>query len=119
MLVAAIGAAVLGNWSEGALLLFLFSLSHSLEHVAMGKARNAIESLASLAPDIALVRRNHQELEVLIEKLEIGDTVIVKPNERVAADGFVVKGQTSIDQSPITGESLPVEKTASSGQSPS
>ncbi|MDE0936204.1 MAG: heavy metal translocating P-type ATPase [Mariniblastus sp.] len=112
MLVAAIGAAVLGNWSEGALLLFLFSLSHSLEHVAMGKARNAIESLANLAPDIALVRRNHQELEVLIDKLEIGDTVIVKPNERVAADGFVVKGQTSIDQSPITGESLPVEKSA-------
>ncbi|MDC3223643.1 heavy metal translocating P-type ATPase [Mariniblastus sp.] len=111
MLVAAIGAAVLGNWAEGALLLFLFSLSHALEHMAMGKARNAIESLASLAPDVALVRRNQQEIQVLIAELEIGDTVIVKPNERVAADGFVTKGQTSIDQSPITGESLPVEKS--------
>ncbi|MGI9495855.1 MAG: heavy metal translocating P-type ATPase [Mariniblastus sp.] len=110
MLVAAIGAAILGNWAEGALLLFLFSLSHALEHVAMGQARNAIESLANLAPDVALVRRNQQELEVLIDDLKIDDIVIVKPNERVAADGFVIKGKTSIDQSPITGESLPVEK---------
>ncbi len=111
MLVAAIGAAVLGNWAEGALLLFLFSLSHALEHLAMGKARHAIESLASLAPDVALVRRNQQETELLIADLKIGDIVIVKPNERVPADGLVIKGQTSIDQSPITGESLPVEKT--------
>eukprot|EP01047_Picozoa_sp_COSAG01_P073530 COSAG01_NODE_12017_length_1816_cov_1.932440_2_plen_423_part_01 len=110
MLVAAIGAAVLGNWAEGALLLFLFSLSHALEHLAMGKARHAIESLASLAPDVALVRRNQQETELLIADLKIGDIVIVKPNERVPADGLVIKGQTSIDQSPITGESLPVEK---------
>lgn len=110
MLVAAIGAAILGNWAEGALLLFLFSLSHALEHVAMGQARNAIESLANLAPDVALVRRDQQELEVLIDDLKIDDIVIVKPNERVAADGFVIKGKTSIDQSPITGESLPVEK---------
>lgn len=112
MLVAAIGAAALGEWAEGALLLFLFSISHSLEHYAMGRARHAIEALSQLAPETALVRRDFQTVEVPVESLVIGDIVIVKPNERISADGFVIKGTSSVDQSPITGESLPVDKTA-------
>lgn len=110
MLVAALGAAALGEWAEGGLLLFLFSISHSLEHFAMGRARNAIESLSSLAPDQARVRRSDAITEVPVEDLRVGDIVVVKPNERIAADGFVTKGESSVDQSPITGESLPVEK---------
>ena len=112
MLVAAIGAALLGEWAEGALLLFLFSISHSLEHYAMGRARRAIEALSTLAPDAAVVRRNGSTTEVPVEDLLVGDVVVIKPNERIAADGFVIKGTSSVDQSPITGESLPVDKRA-------
>lgn len=110
MLVAAAGAAALGEWAEGALLLFLFSLGHSLEHFAMGRARRAIEALAKLAPETAVVRRGDSTEEVGVETLEPGDVVLVKPNERLAADGVVVKGTTSIDQAPVTGESVPVDK---------
>lgn len=111
MLVAAAGAAALGAWAEGALLLFLFSLGHALEHYAMGRAKRAIEALAELAPRTALVRRGDGGLsEVPVEDLVIGDTVVVKPNERLPADGFVVVGRSSIDQAPVTGESVPVDK---------
>lgn len=110
MLVAAAGAAALGSWAEGALLLFLFSLGHALEHYAMGRAKRAIEALAELAPDTATVRRNGQAVEIAVEELEIGDIVLVKPNERLAADGFVVLGTSSINQAPVTGESIPVDK---------
>jgi Cd2+/Zn2+-exporting ATPase len=110
MLVAAAGAAALGAWAEGALLLFLFSLGHALEHYAMGRAKRAIEALAELAPQTALVRRDGQTLELPVEQLEIGDIVIVKPDERIAADGFIVKGTSSVNQAPVTGESMPVDK---------
>jgi Cd2+/Zn2+-exporting ATPase len=110
MLVAAIGAATLGEWAEGALLLFLFSLGHALEHYAMGRARRAIESLADLAPETARVRRGEQIQEVAVEELVQGDVIIVRPNERIPADGFVISGESSVNQAPITGESVPVEK---------
>jgi len=110
MLVAAAGAGALGAWAEGALLLFLFSLGHALEHYAMGRAKRAIEALAELAPETALVRRDGQETEMPVEALEIGDTVIVKPDERIAADGFLIKGTSSVNQAPVTGESMPVDK---------
>ena len=110
MLVAAAGAAALGEWAEGALLLFLFSLGHGLEGYAMGRARRAIEALAELAPQTARVRRDGEEREVPVAELRVGDTAIVKPNERLPADGFVVKGETSVNQAPITGESVPVDK---------
>lgn len=110
MLVAALGAAALGEWFEGALLLFLFSLGHALEHYAMGRARNAIASLAEMAPDEALVIRDGAEELLPIEALTIGDTVRVKPNERLPADGFVIEGHSTINQAPITGESVPVDK---------
>ncbi|MBX9643723.1 heavy metal translocating P-type ATPase [Sphingobium fuliginis] len=111
MLVAAAGAGALGAWAEGALLLFLFSLGHALEHYAMGRAKRAIEALAELAPRTAMVRRGDGGLsEVPVEELVIGDTVVVKPNERLAADGFVVVGRSSVNQAPVTGESVPVDK---------
>lgn len=110
MLVAAIGAATIGEWAEGALLLFLFSLGHALEHYAMGRAKRAIEALAELAPQTALVRRDNKIEEVAVELLRLGDVVVIKPNERIPADGFVIKGEGSVNQAPITGESVPVEK---------
>lgn len=110
MLVAAVGAATLGKWAEGALLLFLFSLGHALEHFAMGRAKRAIEALGELTPQTAMVRRDGNLEEVPVEQLQPGDVVIVKPNERMPADGFVIKGQGSVNQAPITGESMPVDK---------
>jgi Cd2+/Zn2+-exporting ATPase len=110
MLVAAAGAAALGAWAEGALLLFLFSFGHSLEHYAMGRAKRAIEALAELAPQSALVRRNGATADIPVEQLAVGDVVIVKPNERMPADGFVIMGMSSVNQAPVTGESIPVDK---------
>ena len=110
MLVAAVGAAALGKWAEGALLLFLFSLGHSLEHYAMGRGRKAIEALAKLAPEPATVRRAASTQEVGVADLQLGDVVIVKPNERLPADGVVVVGMSSVNQAPVTGESVPVDK---------
>lgn len=110
MIVAAAGAAVLGAWAEGALLLFLFSIGHALEGYAMGRAKRAIEALSDLAPRTARVRRNGIESELPIEELVVGDVVVIKPDERVPADGFVILGESSINQAPITGESVPVDK---------
>lgn len=90
--------------------MFLFSLGHALENYAMGRARRAIEALAALRPETALVRRGDQLVDVSVNDLVIGDVVVVKPDERVAADGFVVLGESSIDQAAITGESVPVDK---------
>ncbi|MEC7772150.1 MAG: heavy metal translocating P-type ATPase [Bacteroidota bacterium] len=110
MLVAAIGAAILGEWEEGALLLFLFSLGHALEHYAMEKARKSIAALADLAPKTALLKKDGRTEEVGIEKLGIGDIIVVKPNSKISADGVVVDGKSSVNQAPITGESVPVDK---------
>ncbi len=110
MLVAAAGAAALGAFAEGALLLFLFSLGHALEHYAMGRAKQAIEALAELAPRTATVRRDGETREVPVEDLVVGDVVVVRPNERLPADGFLVKGESSVNQAPVTGESMPVDK---------
>jgi Cd2+/Zn2+-exporting ATPase len=112
MLVAAAGAAALDKWAEGALLLFLFSIGHALEHYAMGRARRAIEALADLAPPTAEMRRDGAVREVPVAELGIGDTIIVRPNTRIPADGFVTLGESSVDQAPITGESVPVDKRA-------
>lgn len=110
MVVAALGAASLGAWAEGALLLFLFSLGHALEHLAMDRARHAIRALADLTPKSARVRRGDREVEVPLADLAVGDLVIVRPGERVPADGRVVRGASHVDQAPITGESMPVRK---------
>ncbi|QYA24265.1 heavy metal translocating P-type ATPase [Gramella sp. MT6] len=110
MLVAAIGAALLDKWAEGALLLFLFSLGHALEHLAMDKATKSIESLTKLSPKIALRKVNGDYVEVKIEDLKIGDVIRIKPNSAVSADGILISGKTSVNQAPITGESIPVDK---------
>ena len=110
MVIAAMGAAILGQWAEGALLLFLFSLGHALEHMALDRARNAIAGLGALMPKTARVRRGGEETEVPVAQLLRGDHVIVRPGERIPVDGRITKGSSAIDQSPITGESVPVEK---------
>ena len=112
MVLAAIGAAALGEFAEGALLLFLFSLGHALEERALDRARNAIRALADLTPKTALVRRDASQLEVPVEEVQIGDVVIVRPGERVSVDGEVLVGNSAVDQSPVTGESVPVDKAA-------
>ncbi len=109
MLLAAAGAASLGEWSEGGVLLFLFSLSNALEFYAMGRTRRAIKALMALRPPVALVRRNATEAVIDAGALRIGDVVIVRPAERLPADGVVFAGISSVDQSPITGESIPID----------
>jgi Zn2+/Cd2+-exporting ATPase len=110
MILAATGAAIIGSWAEGATLLFLFSLSNLLQNYALDRSRNAIRSLLDLRPTTALVRRNDKEVMVAIDDLVIDDVVIVKPGERIGVDGVVVTGQSAVDQSSITGESVPVDK---------
>ncbi len=110
MIASAIGAAYLGNWAEGATLLFLFSLAEALETFAMDRTRHAIEKLMALRPKEAVVRRDGQEVVVPVEEVEIGDEVIVRPGESIPVDGVVVEGISAVDQSPITGESVPVTK---------
>lgn len=110
MIVAAIGAAILGKWAEGSLLLFLFSLGHALEHYAMEKAKKSIEALAGLAPKTAFLKTGNDIKEVMIEELKQGDIIIVKPHSKISADGIVVNGNSSVNQAPITGESIPVDK---------
>ena len=111
MLLAALGAAALGEWAEGAFLLFLFSLAHALEHMALDRARNAIRALSDLAPATARVMRGERIEDVPVEEVEAGDRVIVRPGERIPVDGTVRSGRSAVNQAPITGESVPVEKT--------
>jgi Zn2+/Cd2+-exporting ATPase len=112
MFAAAFGAAALGHYEEGALLLVLFAFGGAGEELAIDKARRAIEALAKLAPDTATVRdADGRERFVRVEELKVGDIVVVRPFDRVPADGVVESGASAIDQSPITGESAPIEKS--------
>ncbi|MNS04993.1 putative cadmium-transporting ATPase [compost metagenome] len=110
MLVAAAGAAALGEWAEGAFLLFLFSLAHALEHFALDRARGAIRALAELAPPMARVLVDGREVETPVEQVAVGDVAVVRPGERIPVDGTVRTGRSAVNQAPITGESVPVEK---------
>ena len=110
MILAAVGAAMLGDWPEGAVLLFLFSLSHALEHFILGRARGAIAALMKLTPDEAVVLREGRAQTIRVEELVIGDRVLVHPSDRIPIDGILRDGHTTVDQSPMTGESVPVEK---------
>lgn len=113
--MAVFGAAAIGEWGEGATVVILFSISEALERYSMDKARQSIQSLLKLSPKQAIVRRQEQELVVPVSALQIGDIVIVKPGQKFAIDGVVVKGTTTVDQSTITGESEPVHKTVGDG----
>lgn len=110
MVMAAIGAAILGEFAEGALLLFLFSLGHALEERALDRARAAVKALAELAPKTALVHRDGKEQEVPVESLQLDDVVIVRPGVRLPVDGVILDGRSGVDQASVTGESLPVDK---------
>jgi Cd2+/Zn2+-exporting ATPase len=110
MLAAAGGAALLGEWTEGAFLLFLFSLGHAGEHYALDRARSAMNALGEMMPQTARVKRDDRVIEVPVAELQIDDVVLVRPGDRVPVDGEVSQGTSSIDQSPITGESVPVAK---------
>ncbi len=110
MALAALGAAALGQFFEGALLLFLFSLGHALEEMALDRARDAVRKLGELSPKTALARRDGKEIEVSVEQLNLDDMVIVRPGVRIPVDGVVTSGESAVNQAPVTGESVPVEK---------
>jgi Cd2+/Zn2+-exporting ATPase len=114
MLVAVAGAIAIGEWSEGASVVFLFGVAQLLETRAMERARGAIRALMDLAPAEALVRRGSTERRMPVEDVRVGDVIVVRPGEKIPLDGCVLAGESHVNQAPVTGESLPVEKTAGS-----
>nr|WP_246050061.1 heavy metal translocating P-type ATPase [Aquibacillus sediminis] len=110
MVFAAVGSAIIGYWTEGAILIFIFALSGALETYTMNKSEREISSLMNLQPEKALRITNGSEQLVDVRDLQIGDTIFVKAGERIPADGMITNGTTSIDESAITGESIPVSK---------
>ena len=118
MTTAVVGAAAIGAWEEGALVVFLFSLGETLESYTMDRARNAIRSLVELAPAEASLLsrgaraqgRGGEGQKVAVAQLVVGDVILVRPGERIPMDGRVGKGSSAVNQAPITGESIPVEK---------
>lgn len=111
MVFAAIGSAIIGYWAEGAILIFIFSLSGALETFTMNKSKKEISSLMTLQPEEALRINNGIEEKVHVSMLEIADLILVKPGERVPADGIIIRGETTLDEAAITGESMPVSKS--------
>jgi len=110
MMVAAVVASAMGELLEGAMLVFLYSISEAAEGYTEEKTRAAIKALMDLAPKVALVRRDGREREIPVEELVVGDVFIVKPGQAMATDGEVLVGSSSVNQAPVTGESVPVEK---------
>lgn len=112
MIFAAIGAATIGYWAEGALLIFIFSLSGALETYTMNRSHRDISALMDLKPETAVLYIDGQEKLVPIDQLQPGDLIIVKPGEMIPADGTIHEGVSSVNQASITGESIPVDKTS-------
>ena len=112
MSVAVIGAAIIGEWSEAAAVTFLFGLSEYLEAFSVQRARRAIESLMKLTPETALLKRGEAFEEVPIQQVNVDDVFAVKSGARVPLDGQVISGASAVNQAPITGESMPVDKKA-------
>jgi len=110
MSAAIVGAAAIGEYVEAAAIAFLFSVAELLEGYAIDRARRSIETLMSVAPDTATLRREGEEIVVPAEDVVVGDCVIVRPGDRLAVDGRVTQGASAIDESTITGESMPVSK---------
>jgi len=115
MTIAIIGAAIIGEWEEAAVVVFLFAVSEALEAYSMDKARQSIRQLMDIAPPTAIIKRAHgehyHEVELPTEDIEIGDILIVKPGQKIAMDGIVISGLSAVNQAAITGESIPVNKT--------
>ena len=110
MTIAATGAVIIGEYTEGALVLFLKDISTKLEVIAANRARHAIEALMDLRPEVAMIKRNGDEIEVPVDQVVPGELFIVRPGDRIPLDGAVVDGHTTVDQSMMTGESVPVHK---------
>ena len=114
MSTAAVGAFLIGHGEEGAAVIFLFFIAEFLEDYAADRARKSVASLLKLAPETATVKRNGKETNVHVHEIGIGETIIVKPGDRIPLDGVVINGFSSVNQAPITGESMPVSKTKGS-----
>jgi Cd2+/Zn2+-exporting ATPase len=111
MSIAVTGAVLIGQWPEAAMVMFLFTVAELIEAKSLDRARNAIGGLMQLTPETATVQQDGQWIEVEVNQIALGSVVRVKPGERIGLDGEVVSGHSTIDQAPITGESMPVEKT--------
>lgn len=110
MTISVIGAVILGDWFEGALVVFLFALGISLQSFTIGRTRNAIRALMDLTPPTATIKRNGQEETIPVEDIQVDEVLTIRPGQRVALDGVVISGYSTVDQSPITGESVPEDK---------
>jgi Cd2+/Zn2+-exporting ATPase len=110
MLAATVGSAILGMWDEAAFLVFLYGTAEGLEHYTYARTKNSIKNLLDLVPKDARVLRNGREETILAEELKVGDVFLVKPGESIPTDGIIVRGRSSVNESPVTGESVPVEK---------
>ncbi|OQY66074.1 heavy metal translocating P-type ATPase [Microgenomates bacterium UTCPR1] len=110
MLGATVGSAILGMWDEAAFLVFIYGVAEGLEEYAYAKTRASIRKLLDLAPEEARILRNGKEVMIPADKLKVGDVFLVRPGESLATDGTIVKGKSSINEAPVTGESIPVEK---------
>ncbi|WP_431028242.1 heavy metal translocating P-type ATPase [Lysinibacillus sp. LZ02] len=114
MTIAIIGAAIIGEWQEAAIVVFLFAVSEALEAYSMNKARQSIETLMEIAPAVARIKRAHgshyHEVEMPTDEIVVGDVMIVKPGQKIAMDGVVISGSSTVNQAAITGESIPVQK---------
>ena len=113
MTIAIIGAALIGDFSEGAIVVILFAISEMLERYAADRARQSISSLVKVAPKVATIRRNDLEQTIAVQDIQINDVTLIKPGQKIAMDGIVIKGESTVNQAAITGEALPVDKQLS------
>lgn len=111
MILAALGAALIGYWAEGAMLIFIFALSGALETFTLAKSQQDISSLVGLNPEHAILFNDQEEVLVRVEELQVNDLILVKPGQRIPADGWIISGDSALDESTITGESIPVDKS--------